>query len=109
MKLANRNRQYVELASHTAYASSYIQNVEKYERVSTLHYLLLSDRVPPMVGSHQSETTIPIPPSLLQNHIFLFMGFTANQHHSVSLCTMCHCAHQDIGEANALYHTARPT
>ena len=74
MKLANRIRQYVEMACHMAYASSCIQNVEKYERVSTLQCLLLSDKVPPMVGSLQSETTSPIPPSLLQNHMLFNHG-----------------------------------
>lgn len=64
----------MELICHMAYASSCIQNVEKHERVSTLHCLLLSDRVPRMVGSHQSETTSPIPPSLLQNHLLFDHG-----------------------------------
>ena len=75
MKLANRIRQYyLELACHMAYASSCIQNIKTYERVSTLQCLLLLDTIPPIVGSHQSETASPVPPTLLQNHMLFDHG-----------------------------------
>ena len=74
MKLANRIRQYLELACHMAYASSCIQNFKTYERVSTLQCLVLLDTIPPIVGSHQSETASPTPPTLLQNHMLFDHG-----------------------------------